>query len=81
MSEEISELKLLLSKLNTIVAVNDEKLTNKLEKVEFLEKIASRDAAIYAAVARVNERVNGLYLKVAGASAIIVGIIEYIIRN
>jgi hypothetical protein len=77
-SDEINELKLLLAQLNTVVAVNDEKLVNKLEKVEFLEKIATRDAALYAAIGKVNDRINGIYLKVAGASGIIVGAIELV---
>lgn len=78
MSNEITELKLLLAELNTVIAVSEEKLTNKLDETDFLKQMSERDKALYTAIEKVNDRVNGLYLKVAGASGIVVGIIEFI---
>ncbi len=76
MSNDITELKLLLAELNTIIAVSEEKLNNKLGKTEFLEELKERDDDFYTAIDKVNDRINGLYFKVAGASGLIVGIIE-----
>lgn len=81
MSNEINELKLLLAELNTVIAVSEEKLTNKLDEAEFLKRMSERDGKLYAAINKINDRLNGLYVKVVGASGAVVGIIELITRN
>ncbi len=83
MSDEINELNLLLAKLNTTIEVNEEKLRNKVDNAEFLKEMVLRDKDIYKdieklknKVDKLNDRITGLYLKIAGATGIIVGIIE-----
>ena len=58
MSTEINELKVLLAQLNGVIAVNDEKLTNKLGKAEFLTELKERDDDFYTALGKANDRIN-----------------------
>ena len=78
MSDEVNELKLLLKDLNTVISVNEKELEGKLDEVQFLKDMIVWDKDIRKEVDKVNARLTGLYLKVAGASGAIVGIIELI---
>ena len=80
MSSEVDQIKLLLANLNTTIEVNEEKLKNKVGKAEFLTEMVERDKSIYAAIEKANDRINGLYIKIAGAAGLIVGIIELAAR-
>lgn len=63
---EMKELRDLLQEIKTEIAVNEVHLSNKVEKLDLSKQIAELEA-------KLNERINNIYYKVATLACIIGG--------
>lgn len=63
---EMKELKDLLQEVKTEIAVNEVHLSNKVEKLDLSKQITALEA-------RIEKKINNLYLKMATLSGIIGG--------
>lgn len=80
MSAELNEIKVLLAEISGEIALSEERIKNKVEKTEFLEKMQELKEEVMPVIRKVDKRIDGLYIKVTGASGILVTIIELIAR-
>lgn len=79
-SKELNEIKVLLAQISGEINLSEEIVANKATKLEVVEKLNALESKVFTAIRRVDGRINGLYIKIAGASGIIVGIVELIAR-
>lgn len=81
MSGDVDALKNLLTELRGEINLGEEKLNSKMNEADYLREKEVLKADFYRALKAVDDRINGLYIKVAAFSSIIVGIIEVVARN
>jgi len=67
--ENLTEIKVLLEKIIGEINLSEEKISNKIERIEFLEKTQKLKDELYRAIRNVDKRVTGLYIKVIGAAS------------
>ena len=69
-NENLEKLEALIQKLVTEVAVGEERLANKVEKTEFLEKTQKIKNELLSALADVDKKVTNLYIKVLALTSL-----------
>lgn len=85
----INDIKVILTQITGEINVGEERLANKATKLELHQEIQVLEDKLYASIRSVektlkadikelNDKVTGIYIKVAGFSGIVVGIIELI---
>jgi len=80
MTVELTQIKVLLQKLVGEIELSEEKIRNKLSTTEFLVQTQNNKDEIYESIRAVDKRVTSLYIKVAGLSSFISGLIALAVK-
>lgn len=77
---DLADLRVLLESLSGEISLGEERLQNKVSTEVYLRDTIATAAETNKQIAILHTRINGLYIKVAGASGVIVALVELAFR-
>lgn len=75
-----SDLRVILEGLSGEITLGEERLKSKLDTTEYLKDTIKTTTITNKKIEELHIRINGLYLKIAGATGILVGLLELAFR-
>lgn len=73
---DLADLRVILEGISGEISLGEERLKSKLDSTEYLKDMIATAKETNKQLAALHTRINGLYIKIAGASGVIVALVE-----